>query len=222
MTPKQVVVARYNEDVQWVGGLPAIIYNKGPQLVSSAPVRELPNVGREAQTYLQHITGCWNELADMTVFCQGQVNDHLPPDVRIENLLAGPMDIAVANLISMREWGPDGRIQFIPGIHKRQLDSGEMKRAELSLVDYFRTYLNLNLLGLGSTVFAPGAIFAVRRQCIHRRPREFYYRLLATVDHHVNPEEGHYLERSWMYIFGVGISQIACLSKHPPKLTPKL
>jgi hypothetical protein len=216
MLSKQIVIARYNEDVAWAQGMPAIVYNKGEDFITPLEKRPLPNLGRESQTYLHHITMCWDRLADITLFCQGRITDHLPPGMRPESLLADAAeDIVVPVLISMREWGLDGRIQFIPGIHKNQIESGAMKRASLSLVDFFRIHLNLELNSLGSVVFTPGAIFAVKRQCIQRRPLEFYKRLLATVDHHVNPEEGHYLERSWLYIFGVGVSSFSCRSMPP-------
>jgi len=46
------------------------------------------------------------------------------------------------------------------------------------------------------------AIFNVSRDRILRRPRAFYERAIATVAHDVNPEEGHYFERSWGNVFG--------------------
>ena len=33
-------------------------------------------------------------------------------------------------------------------------------------------------------------------------PREFYEKQIVSVSDHLNPEEGHYLERLWPSIFG--------------------
>jgi len=45
-------------------------------------------------------------------------------------------------------------------------------------------------------------IFAVERKHIHQRSRDSYLSLCEYVDHHSNPEAGHYIERSWLRIFG--------------------
>lgn len=49
-----------------------------------------------------------------------------------------------------------------------------------------------------------GALFAVTRQAIHRRPREVYQRAYEYFDalEERNPEEGHYMERFWLSLFG--------------------
>jgi hypothetical protein len=41
-------------------------------------VVDLPNVGREADTYLTHIVRNWDRLADTTIFCQGDPFPHSP------------------------------------------------------------------------------------------------------------------------------------------------
>jgi hypothetical protein len=46
-----------------------------------------------------------------------------------------------------------------------------------------------------------GACFAVSRERIHLRSKVYYQRLLDQVSLHKSPEVGHYLERSWYYIF---------------------
>jgi hypothetical protein len=48
-----------------------------------------------------------------------------------------------------------------------------------------------------------GALFAITRQTIHRRPKEVYQRAYEYFHNKedVNPEEGHYMERFWLSIF---------------------
>jgi hypothetical protein len=74
---RELIVARYNESVQWVEEVPfpATIYNKGPALDLNNPnidVIDLPNTGREAGTWLEHICKNYDDLADWSYFAQAQ------------------------------------------------------------------------------------------------------------------------------------------------------
>ena len=42
---RQIVIARYNEDVRWAAGLPAIVYNKGAPLVTAAVLSSRSDTG---------------------------------------------------------------------------------------------------------------------------------------------------------------------------------
>jgi hypothetical protein len=44
-------------------------------------------------------------------------------------------------------------------------------------------------------------LFAVKKELILKRPLDFYKNLIKEVNYHINPIEGHFLERSWYYIF---------------------
>lgn len=108
-----LVIARYKEDLGWLRDVPEhiniIIYNKDdtppPQKFMTrigwstrgsqptpmnAPSRckviNLPNIGREADTYLKHIIDNYHELADITVFCQGSPFDHSPDMLKLLHL----------------------------------------------------------------------------------------------------------------------------------------
>lgn len=66
------MVAKYKEDVSWTGSIVShkvTVYDKGCGM--------LPNVGREAQTYLHHIVNNYDCLADVTVFLQGNPFGHI-------------------------------------------------------------------------------------------------------------------------------------------------
>jgi hypothetical protein len=195
----QIVIARYEEDVSWAAGLPAVVYNKGTTIDTPIPQHPLPNVGREAHTYLSHILRAWNDLAEVTLFTQGAL-DHLPAGIQLNDLLVSGNDIVVPRLVRCREWGPDGRIVHF-GIWKEKMARGRMRAGRLSLVDWFRRHLNVDPESLGAIAYAPGAIFAVKRRCIRQRPIQLYENLLETVSDHSDPEEAHYLERAWLYVF---------------------
>lgn len=75
----RLVVARYNEDLGWLAGVPSewevFVYNKGePAEVGRHSVAERPNVGREAETFAHH--NATVPAAGWTVFVQGNPFDH--------------------------------------------------------------------------------------------------------------------------------------------------
>jgi hypothetical protein len=207
---EEIVIARYQEDVSWAEGRPAIVYNKGLAVQTKARQVFLPNIGREAHTYLHHIINSWNDLAETTFFTQGGL-DHVPPGLRLEQFFDPVPDIVVPRLVRCREWRADGRIDHF-GIWKEKMDRGRMMAGRLSLVEWFRIYLDLDLEALGHILYAPGAIIAVKKPCILRRSLAFYQRLFETVAHHNDPEEAHYLERAWLYVFGSPGAKVRFLS----------
>jgi hypothetical protein len=76
----QFVVARYNEDIQWLFPFKDIVYlyNKGnyhPSLDSFKTIA-LPNIGRESHTYLTHIVENYDNLAEHVLFFQAHIDDH--------------------------------------------------------------------------------------------------------------------------------------------------
>lgn len=75
---KQLVLARYKENIDWIkqSNCPSIIiYNKDEMPTFGVP---LPNIGREAHTYIYHIIANYHKLADVTIFSQANPFDHLP------------------------------------------------------------------------------------------------------------------------------------------------
>lgn len=72
---KKLIVSRYNENIDWLSKIDFdyIIYNKGEPNLNYI---NLPNVGREADTYLNYIISNYNNLTDITIFSQGNPFDH--------------------------------------------------------------------------------------------------------------------------------------------------
>jgi hypothetical protein len=91
MTKLEIVVARYNEDLEWLKKIPKeykiTIYNKGlddiKNIPSNANIFKLPNIGRESHTYLYHMIENYDKLADKTVFCQGDSIFHSPDFLKL-------------------------------------------------------------------------------------------------------------------------------------------
>jgi len=73
------VVSRYNEDINWVKKISYkyVLYNKGPDdILSDIKYKKLPNVGREAHTYLTYLVDNYNSLPDYVGFLQGDPFPH--------------------------------------------------------------------------------------------------------------------------------------------------
>jgi hypothetical protein len=86
----EIVVARYNENLDWLKkikkskDIKITVYNKGKDDIN-IPFIQLPNIGRESHTYLYHIINNYNNLADQTIFCQGDPIFHSPDFINLVN-----------------------------------------------------------------------------------------------------------------------------------------
>lgn len=68
---RELVVAHFNEDLSWIPKEHQVsIYSKGEPAKHHRSL-PLPNIGREGHTFVTHIIECWNCLADVTIFVQG-------------------------------------------------------------------------------------------------------------------------------------------------------
>ncbi len=80
------------------------------------------------------------------------------------------------------------------------VNRGELRRTNQTLGDFWQTIFGTP--HPHSITATYGGVFGVIRQRIHSHPREFYEKLIVYVSDHPNPEEGHYFERLWPFIFG--------------------
>lgn len=99
---RELVVAVYKDNIDWLierknqfKDLEKIsAYNKYDRN-DFEYVNQLPNIGRESQTYLYHIITNYNDLADFTTFVQGNPFPHLHlydnPSVDIFNFNCEPI-----------------------------------------------------------------------------------------------------------------------------------
>jgi hypothetical protein len=80
MKENLVVIARYDEDLDWVNDLrhSILIYNKGDEFPFKFERKDVPNRGREPETYLRAIIENYHLLDqfDSVVFLQGNPYDH--------------------------------------------------------------------------------------------------------------------------------------------------
>ena len=183
-----IVVARYNEDIEWTKQfLNVIIYNKGNPLANDFNQILLNNVGREGHTYYKHIYDNYDNLSDYTIFLQGNPFDHSPniiPDINkyINN----------ENLIIDFEF-------FSIYIEKCNL-SGCRYHANLPLIEVYEKMFHERIEYLEFN-FGFGAQFIVSKKKILQRPKEFYLKIVEILEYTINPIEGFVIERFHSLIF---------------------
>ena len=200
-TTPHLVVARYKEDISFLGmyPYPSTVYNKheGDNL--------LPNLGREGHTYLHHIITNYTSLDDITVFVPASCYDNprkrtLFHYVMHNAMVTGNSTFAGTKLSHLRDDNRDFQLDRWEATE--EVNRGNSKSAELepaSVRPYGSWYDAWFPCQTGSFVTFFG-IMAVRKADILSRPRKWYKQLLKTLLT-PNPEEGHYIERSWGVIF---------------------
>jgi hypothetical protein len=211
----ELVVARYEEDLSWVTDVyedsirfgrmfEVTVYNKGPSPLAvdtRARVITLPNVGREAHTYLIHLLSRWDTLADWTGFLQGDPFPHMLGLSIVKGLLQPSCIPFFPGFTHCREWLPSGYLNW-PNINRVYSYPKDMRPAGLSFLAWFREKLGIELRDAWEIRYAPGACFAASREMIKRRPRSLYEGLLEDLADHPHPEEAHYCERAWSPLMG--------------------
>ncbi|KAN0101620.1 Glycosyl transferase family 90 domain containing protein [Hyaloscypha variabilis] len=205
----EIVIAYYNEDLTWLerSKIWTIVYNKSGNSLSTTtfPCQHcLPNIGRESHTYIYHIVKNYNRLADVTIFCQGSLTPHVAPYLSIGDIVTAAKstthDVTVFDSRAMRTFSGWQKLQHGRKWEEERL-TGVMKEAFCGPGLFWHWMFGTappSVIG-----FVSGAIFAVRREAITRRPHAFYKRLLHFFDclNQANPEEGHYFERFWLAVF---------------------
>jgi len=195
MLPRfELVVARHREDLAWLKRVPrefaVTIYDKGDG--SGGGVR-LPNIGREAHTYLHHLATKRDELAELTIFVQGHPFDHAPDLHRCLRAYADgaarPSDFWWLGFLADTD-DARGRRLFVPW-------SKNPERRELEM-DRFHQEL-FGAPGPEVYRFFVGGQFALTRGTALGRSQEFYVRageLAAGF-----PLAPHCFERCWDRVF---------------------
>lgn len=197
----QIVVARYNEDIKWL--LPfkdvTIIYNKGQYLplLNSFNFINLDNVGRESHTYLYHIIENYDNLSDKTIFFQGNIRDHKILNIEkyfgTENFIGNFSKINIEQLKKNIEHYGKWQIEY---------KNNKMKKNNYTVFDWLTKIIGIEINNeMDEFNVVWGANFAISKELILSKPKRFYENIIRYLNYHINPEEGHYLERTWYLIF---------------------
>jgi hypothetical protein len=186
--PKSVliVIAKFNEDMDWVKQLRYNykIYDKS---------KDIPNVGREAETYLRYIIENYNNLPNYVVFLQGRPFDHLKEEnVDFINTSIDSLN-NTDHVVNLRDLADESH-----NLYTRTTES-------------FTALFDSPLPNRFSISY--GAQYIVPKSCILNRKREFYEVIRNVMVNVNNTEESRTnclvcpwsMERMWLYIFDKNI-----------------
>ncbi|MBI9111182.1 DUF3431 domain-containing protein [Maridesulfovibrio ferrireducens] len=202
----QAVVARYSEDLEWVKDLHcfATVYNKGETVVEGAV--SLPNIGREAHTYLTHIVRNYSDLPEFTVFLQGAPFFHMEEGADCTTLV-NLIQATVTKNVPFKGFAwfrlrcdRLGRPHQMSDPASRGKWSGWGK--DIPVGDLYEKLFNRTSPEQFIASAATG-LFMVRRDRILTRPLDFYKKALSIIE--ADPRDtnntGHAFERLWQVIF---------------------
>jgi len=185
-----IVVARYNENVEWTKEFPnVIIYNKGNQLDNGYNEVFLDNVGREGHTYYKYICDNYETLEDYTIFLQGRPFDHSP------NIISN-----LNKYIHNKELNID--FEFLSeNVYRSSLDYECYMNKQCKNIHKNWEYLFGMNSGNHECIFGAGAQFIVSKNRILQNTKQFYEKIVKMLEYDIDPPEGHDIERFHKYIF---------------------
>jgi Protein of unknown function (DUF3431) len=184
-----LVISRYDEVTTWTNlvklGPRRVVYNKG-----SGELRPLPNVGREAHTYLYHILDTYGSFPDWTFFTQGNPLAHSPNYVHIVN--NWPLSYTKSAFFPREGLYFLGNhpVQFLETNPKGDDANNDVKGLWEEL---FTSPFPKDIM------FAPAALFAISKEVLLSRTPAFYkkaYDLAGT-----RPRAAWEFERLWAYLW---------------------
>jgi hypothetical protein len=206
----------------------AIIYNKGEPLglLNEVP---LPNIGRESHAYLHFIISHYTSLPDVVAFTQADVRDHrhvLRGKTHLQHILTMKEHAAIFGKSNPHvthyngstasacagDTGADGTVTplnlFDSNFNLEATFAAKLRNYRDNIVIPFENWFMSHIAPATGIEFYPdpmkiypNAIFAVHKRLILQHPVAFYEALATEVAYHANPVEGHFMERSWFYIF---------------------
>jgi len=211
------IIARYEENLDWLEKFPfhkILVFNKGNINIEKFKSISLPNVGRESHTYLHYIIENYNNLPDVCVFMQGKIEDHIQNDLKNDYLYIKKMELEAylfglsQNFIYLKnlenvssKWAYPNFNILTQDVLKNMFKVENPTKSIFSewfLENIGEKYPNENLKIYG------GGIFGIRKDLILSRPITYYQNILSYLNKENAPLEGHFMERSWKYVFYPG------------------
>ena len=184
-----IVVARYNENVEWTKQFPnVVIFNKGEKLEDGYNEIMLPNVGKEGHTYYHYICENYDKLPTYTIFLQGNPFDHSPNILSTLRHIVNNIDRISIHFEYLSEY------MAITNL------SGCSHHAGLPLIETYEKIFNERKTSM-EIVFGIGAQFIVSKTAILKKSKDFYSNIVEILQYDKNPLEGYVVERLHRIIF---------------------
>jgi len=210
----EIVVARYNEDLAWTNETPFnrfkyTVYNKGVndsfEKKNVTKIIPLENVGRCDHTYLYHIVHNFGNLAPITVFFPGSINNPAKKKsaIRILNaiLLHRRAIFLGTRTYNLRSHFNSFKLDEWQCTDPKNAALNSEKKLLPAIIRPYGAWYKFHFGNIIVKNWCIHGIFSIHKMDIIKHRIERYQRLLAGVERHSNPEVGHYIERSWAAIF---------------------
>jgi len=215
-----IVVAQYKENINWLQKLQhnnirnIIVYTKysGSKIFTKSrriPVtnnnkivyKTLTNTGRESHTYLTYCKEYYHDLPDVVFFVQGNPFPHGFGDRVILNWIRKLRSINFTHTNNYHN------SHFLVGMPNGRMRDwyGPTEPSKYDMIQWFSKYIdnNKDLFKSNAKIYF-GASFGVSKDRILSRTKEEYEQLIdKEFTNKINPEAGHYMERSWYYLFNL-------------------
>ena len=173
-----------------------IVYDKSGKYTKRSPeytVVPLENVGREGETYLNHIISNYDSLNEYTLFIQDDTEQHIPNYVAFVDDCKKSME-GITFKIFPCSWRKGG------SPHSREIIDGMCGLHTFSSKDAIKRACELHGIQLPQRYVTPvSAFFICRRDTIRARPIEFYTKLREWLLQ--SEKNGFVLEHLWKIIF---------------------
>ena len=205
----ELVVATFNRDISWLGQINPVviktIYNKN-NLIENGII--MPNIGRDVHTFFSHLYNRYDSLSDITFFVQDYPFDHFG---------------SLIETVNENKWEENAKTKFdgYYGFHDntlgtswdmpqgKQFDGKNLTCFSNGLPQHENSGFDVNvywneLFDQTCPVeyeFMPGGHFAITKDCIRKRPREFYKKITDLLERdNISP---WCIERLEFYIFSI-------------------
>lgn len=205
-----IVVAHFRENLDWIRNISLLdlsnvyIYSKDSTIpkhgVCDLPIvrhKYLPNIGRESHTYITHCIDNYNNLDDFIIFLQGDSMVHgINPKV-INSWIEQSKRSDFMYTNNFREYPLNW------GLRNGRLDHWytPTQKSKYNMDDWFKEYITTDHIEKYRIYY--NGIFGVSKKLIQSRPIQDYRIILNNELSTINPEAGHYMERSWYYLFNI-------------------
>ena len=145
------------------------------------------NVGREGHAYYKHIYDNYANLADYTIFLQGNPFDHSPNIISNLNKYVNNTNLSID-------------FEFLSEEVLNCNLTGCCRHPGLPLIETYEKLFGERKENM-EFQFGAGAQFIVSKKKILQRPKEFYLKIVEMLENDINPIEGFVIERFHNLIF---------------------
>lgn len=176
----EVIVSKFKEDISWTKNIkyPVKIYNKNiddNKLYSL----NLPNFGREGHTFFYHIVNNYDNLPEYICFLQGNPFDHCADVLEKIN-----------NFEFVKEFVPLGAVVKLP--------------TDSNICINIENYAKHIGFPLQIPVYmVPGGQYIISRRLVHKKPKEYYQKIVDTLNKEIYPYDGLNVEKTLLQIYGL-------------------